>query len=101
KKGCRYIGAGLAGLFSVFCLLASFGIGNMSQVNSMTANVVTAGSQVGITIPEIAVGIFLFIAVGAAVLGGLKRIAAIAEKLVPFMLLLYFIGTLITKTSHT
>ncbi|MDO4649120.1 MAG: alanine/glycine:cation symporter family protein [Eubacteriales bacterium] len=100
KKGCKYIGAGLAGLFSVFCLLASFGIGNMSQVNSMVANVVTAGSQVGITIPAIAVGIALFIAVGVAVLGGLKRIASIAEKLVPFMVVLYFIGTMIIIISH-
>ena len=38
KKGCKMIGAVLAVLFSIFCVLASFGIGNMSQVNSMTAN---------------------------------------------------------------
>lgn len=100
KKGCKHIGAGLAVLFSLFCLLASFGIGNMSQVNSMVANVVNAGSSVGITIPAIAVGIFLFITVGIAVLGGLKRIAAIAEKLVPFMVVLYFIGSVIIIFSH-
>ncbi len=100
KKGCKYIGAGLAGLFSLFCLLASFGIGNMSQVNSMVANVVSAGSSVGVKIPEIAVGIALFLAVSVAVLGGLKRIAAIAEKLVPFMVVLYFIGTVIIIVDH-
>ncbi len=100
KKHCKKLGAVLAGLFSLFCLLASFGIGNMSQVNSMVANVVTAGSSIGITIPKIAVGIFLFIAVGVAVLGGLKRIAMIAEKLVPVMVVLYFIGTAIIIISH-
>ena len=42
KKGCKTIGIILATLFSCFCLLASFGIGNMSQVNSMVANVHTA-----------------------------------------------------------
>ncbi len=92
-RHCKHLGAVLAALFSLFCLLASFGIGNMSQVNSMVANVVSAGKSVGIAIPPIAVGIFLFAAIGIAVLGGLKRIAAIAEKLVPFMVLLYFIGT--------
>ncbi len=95
KRGCKQIGAILAVLFSLFCLLASFGIGNMSQVNSMVSNVVSAGTSIGITIPAIAVGIFLFVAVGSVVLGGLKRIASIAEKLVPFMVVLYFIGTAI------
>ena len=41
RKGCKKLGAGLAVLFSCFCLLASFGIGNMSQVNSMVSNVYT------------------------------------------------------------
>ncbi len=100
KKGCKAIGAGLAGLFSLFCLLASFGIGNMSQVNSMVANIVTAGNMVGVSISAVVVGVILFITVGIAVLGGIKRIAAIAEKLVPFMVILYFIGTAIIILSH-
>lgn len=41
-KGCKQIGAVLAVLFSAFCLLASFGIGNMSQVNSIAANMTSA-----------------------------------------------------------
>ena len=41
KPGCKGIGTVLAILFSLFCLLASFGIGNMSQVNSMVSNVNT------------------------------------------------------------
>ena len=60
KKGCKTIGAVLAALFSFFCLLASFGIGNMSQVNSIVSNVHTAFG-----IPTIATGIFLLVAVGA------------------------------------
>ncbi len=100
KPGLKTVGSVLAMLFSVFCLLASFGIGNMSQVNSMVSNVVTAGSSVGVTIPPIAVGIFLFIAVSAVILGGLKRVAATTEKLVPFMVVLYFIGTAIIIIMH-
>ncbi len=90
KKGCKQIGAVLAVLFSLFCLLASFGIGNMSQVNSMVSNVYTA-----FHIPKIVTGVILVIAVGAVIIGGLKRVASITEKLVPFMVVLYFVGALV------
>ncbi|MDO5344366.1 MAG: alanine/glycine:cation symporter family protein [Lachnospiraceae bacterium] len=95
KKGCKTLGAVLAVLFSCFCLLASFGIGNMSQVNSMVANVHTAFG-----IPAIATGIFLVLAVGLVILGGLKRIAAFTEKIVPFMVIAYLIGTFIIIFLH-
>ena len=95
KKGCKTIGAVLASLFSFFCLLASFGIGNMSQVNSIVSNVHTAFG-----IPTIATGIFLLVAVGAVILGGLKRVANITEKLVPFMVILYLLGTLVIICMH-
>lgn len=63
-KGCKQIGAVLAVLFSAFCLLASFGIGNMSQVNSIAANMTSAFS-----IPATATGIVLVL-VGALVIVG-------------------------------
>ena len=90
KPGLKGVGTVLAVLFSCFCLLASFGIGNMSQVNSMVSNVNTAFG-----IPTIATGVFLFIAVYAVIIGGLKRIASFTEKIVPFMVIAYFVGTLI------
>lgn len=90
KPGLKGVGTVLAVLFSCFCLLASFGIGNMSQVNSMVSNVNTAFG-----IPTIATGIFLFVAVSAVILGGLKRIASFTEKIVPFMVIAYLVGTLI------
>lgn len=95
KPGLKVVGTVLAILFSCFCLLASFGIGNMSQVNSMVSNVNTAFG-----IPTIATGIFLFIAVSAVILGGLKRIAAFTEKIVPFMVIAYLAGTLIIIVMH-
>lgn len=89
-KGCKQIGAILAGLFSAFCLLASFGIGNMSQVNSIAANMTSAFS-----IPATATGIVLVIIGALVIVGGLKRIAAVTEKLVPFMAIAYVIGALV------
>ena len=82
-------------MFSCFCLLASFGIGNMSQVNSMVSNIHHA-----FHIPNIAVGIFLFVAVGLVTIGGIKRIAAMTEKLVPLMVVLYLLGTLTIICMH-
>jgi AGCS family alanine or glycine:cation symporter len=95
KKGCKAIGAILAVLFSCFCLLASFGIGNMSQVNSITVNVNNA-----FNIPKVAIGAFLVVAVGLVTIGGIKRIAAITEKLVPFMVIIYLIGALFIIITH-
>lgn len=56
KKHCKYIGLILATLFSIFCLIASFGIGNLAQIQSIVSNVNTA-----FKIPPYATGIFLFI----------------------------------------
>ncbi len=89
-RGCKQIGAVLAVLFSAFCLLASFGIGNMSQVNSIAANMTSAFS-----IPATATGIVLVIIGALVIVGGLKRIAAVTEKLVPFMAIAYVIGALV------
>lgn len=95
RKGCKQIGSFLAVLFSIFCLLASFGIGNMSQVNSMTENLNHA-----FNIPKLAIGIFLVFAVGLVTIGGIKRIASMTEKLVPGMVVLYLIGTVTIIIMH-
>ncbi len=89
-KGLKQVGAVLAILFSVFCLMASFGIGNMSQVNSIAGNMNAAFS-----IPPYITGIILVVIAALVIVGGLKRIAAVTEKLVPFMAIAYIIGTLI------
>jgi AGCS family alanine or glycine:cation symporter len=90
KPGCKQIGAALAVLFSVFCILASFGIGNMSQINSIAVNM---GSTFGI--PSLVTGVFLMALAGLVIVGGLKRIASVTEKLVPFMAVIYLIGAII------
>lgn len=84
KKHCKEIATFLAVLFSIFCFLASFGIGNMTQVNSISLNINSAFG-----IPKRVIGVILVIAVGLVVIGGLKRIAAVTEKIVPFMVILH------------
>lgn len=89
KPGCKQIGAFLAVLFSCFCLLASFGIGNMSQVNSIASNMKAA-----FHVPAAVTGVALVILAGLVILGGIKRVASVTEKLVPFMALAYIVGAL-------
>lgn len=89
-KGFKQVGAVLAVLFSIFCLLASFGIGNMSQVNSISANMEAAFS-----IPPYITGIVLLVIAALVIVGGLKRIASVTEKLVPFMAIAYVLGALV------
>ncbi len=95
KKGCRQIGACLAVLFSIFCVLASFGIGNMSQINSIAVNLDSV-----FHIPSFVTGIALMIVAALVIVGGLKRIASVTEKLVPFMAVLYVIGCFIIVIAN-
>ena len=104
KKGCKYIGKVLAVLFCIFTMLASFGIGSMGQVNKIVANVATAfdvkalsSIEVfsGISLYNILLGVLIMILTALITLGGLKRIASVAEKIVPFMVVLYVIGSLV------
>ncbi len=90
KKGCAQIGAFLAIMFSTFCVLASFGIGNMSQINSIAANMNSAFG-----IPNFVTGFILMVLAGLVIVGGLKRIASVTERLVPFMAVIYVVGALI------
>lgn len=95
KPGCKGLGAGLAVLFSVFCLLASFGIGNMTQINSISGNM-----EAVFGLPNWLTGILLMILAGLVVLGGLKRIALVAEKIVPFMVILYIVGSIVILVTN-
>ena len=79
----------LAVLFAFFGTFASFGIGCMVQSNSVA---LSAQSTFGI--PVLATGIVLAILTAVVIVGGIKRIGAFTEKLVPFMAALYILGGL-------
>lgn len=79
----------LAVIFSIFCLVASFGIGNIAQINS-----ISTALQTSLQIPLWVTGAVVALVVAFVILGGLKRIASVTEKVVPFMALFYMLGTL-------
>ena len=96
----------LAALFAIFATLASFGIGNMSQVNSITGSVIgafsaftTVSAGMELTLKWI-IGILLAVLVAVILLGGIKRIGAVTEKLIPFMSIFYILFTLIVIGAH-
>lgn len=95
KKNCKTLGIVLATIFSMFCFLASFGIGNMTQVNSISGNLYNAFG-----VPSHITGIVVMVLAGLVIIGGLKRIAAVAETIVPFMVIVYMIGTIAIFVIH-
>ena len=103
KKGMKHVGKILAILFCIFAMLASFGIGSMGQVNKIVTNVaqafdVSALSSVevfsGVSLYNIILGAIIMVLTALITLGGLKRIANVAEKIVPFMVVLFVLGSL-------
>lgn len=79
----------LAAFFSAMVIVCSLGTGNFPQINSIANSMyATIGLENWIT------GAVLAIILGAVVLGGIKRIASVTEKLVPTMALLYLLGSL-------
>ena len=106
KKHCKTIGSVLAVLFSIFAILASFGIGNMGQINKIVLNMKSAffggvtATVGGMSVVSLACGIVLMILAALIVIGGLQRIATVAERVVPFMAVLYIIGSLIVFFTH-
>ena len=95
KKHCRVLGSVLAVLFCVFCLFASFGIGNMTQINTISTNM---NSTFGI--PNWITGVVLMIIAALVVIGGIKRIALVTEKIVPIMVIVYLLGTVGVCVMH-
>ena len=102
-KGCKWIGTILAVLFSIFAILASFGIGAMGQINKIVVNMVDAFKIPAleaipfgnVTMYHFVLGVILVVIAGLIILGGLKRIANFAEKVVPFMVVLFIVGSII------
>ena len=103
RKGFKTLGAVLASLFAIFAVLASFGIGNLSQINSIVINVNNTLTGLGVadghlgsfSVINLVTGFLLMFVAALVIVGGLKRIAQTAEKLVPFMSILYIIGAIV------
>jgi AGCS family alanine or glycine:cation symporter len=80
----------LGGAFAIFGALAGFGIGNMVQANS-----VADAMQTNLGVPFWITGVVMAVLVFAVLIGGIRRIAQVAGKLVPFMAIAYVAGGLV------
>lgn len=85
----------LAVIFAIATVLSSFGTGSLPQINSI-ANAVYATFG----IQHIVTGGILTVLLGFIMIGGIKRISQVSEKLVPFMAIFYFIGCLLVIFSN-
>ena len=90
----RIAGTVLSVLFSIFAVVASFGIGNMGQVASITESINTLILAEASTV-NLVTGLVLIVLLSLVILGGLRRIATTNEKIVPFMAVFFIIGSLI------
>ena len=90
-KGFKTLGTVAASLFAIFCIGGSFGGGNAAQSNTATLAIkqllglesTSAGAIIGLIMAGI---------VGLIIIGGIKRIASVTERVVPFMALLYVLA---------
>jgi len=88
------LGKVLAVIFAIFCVGGSFGGGNAFQANQATTQITTLlglhGGAVRTTI-----GVIMAILVAIVIIGGIKRIASVTEKLVPFMAIIYILASIV------
>ncbi len=98
-KGFKTLGKIAAALFAVFCIGGSFGGGNAAQSNQATIVLKELFGWES-TMAGFIVGVVLAILVGIIIIGGIKRIASVTEKVVPFMALIYILCCLFIIFSN-
>ncbi|KMZ52398.1 amino acid carrier protein [Dorea sp. D27] len=89
--GCKW----LAVLFAVFCILASLGMGNMTQANAMAG-----GLKEAFYVPTFVTGLAAMVLVGMVLFGGVRRIATVTERLIPLISLFYIAGGIIVLAAN-
>ena len=107
KNGLGKNWAWLGAIFCVLGCLASFGIGNMTQVNTIASSINTAITSFGgstgrvltvfgqdVPVSSIVIGVIVAVITALVLIGGIKRIGAVTEKLVPFMAVVYIVAAL-------
>ena len=93
ERGFVRLGKTLAVIFAVLCIGASFGGGNAAQSNQAAMQLVEAFGMTGGSARTI-IGLVMMVLVGIIIIGGIKRIASVTEKVVPFMALMYILACL-------
>ena len=103
----------LASIFCILAVLASFGIGNMTQVNSIASAINNALDTFGanaagsfvlfgqdVRISSIVIGALVAVVVGLVLFGGMKRLGTVTELMVPFMAAVYIIAAVVVVITH-
>ncbi|MEM6397249.1 MAG: alanine/glycine:cation symporter family protein [Bacteroidota bacterium] len=104
EKGGRLamLGKVLAIMFAVFCIGGSFGGGNMVQINQATNQLisVTGGTESVFYGRGWIFGLLMAITIGIVIIGGIKSIVKVTDKIVPFMVGIYILGALVVLGYH-
>lgn len=102
KRGLGTLGKICAGIFAIFCIGGSFGGGNMSQINQATEQLVsvTGGEASFLFGREWIFGGIMGLLVAVIIIGGIKSIAKVTEKIVPFMVAIYLSAALFIIFSN-
>lgn len=87
--------AWLGGAFAVFGLMASFGTGNMAQANSVSQSL-----EITFGINPVISGVVMAVLTAVVILGGVKNIGKVTEKIVPVMAIVYILGSLFAILSN-
>ncbi len=94
ERGMAGFGKVLAVVFAILCIGASFGGGNAFQSNQAAAQVMDS-LNVHAGFAGALIGVFFAVITGIVIIGGIKRIGSVAERLVPAMALIYVVASLI------
>jgi AGCS family alanine or glycine:cation symporter len=97
ERGMKPVGLALAGFFAVMCVFASFGGGNVFQVNQVTAQLVniTGGESSFFHDKQWVFGTIMALMTALVIIGGIQGIARVTDKLVPLMCVTYVVSCLI------
>lgn len=94
EKGLKGLGKVLGVIFAILCVGASFGGGNAFQSNQAAVQLTSMfGWEGGAT--GVIIGVVMAILVGIVIIGGIKKIASVTEKIVPFMAGIYVLASLV------
>lgn len=101
-KGMGRLGAFLAGFFAIMAIGASFGGGNMFQVNQAAQQfvVITGGQDTLIGQNTWIFGLIMAVLVAVVIIGGIKSIAQVTERIVPFMTIFYVVSAIIVIVTN-
>lgn len=85
----------LAVIFAVMCMIASFGVGNMTQVQAMASSL-----DLAFRVQPWLTGVVTAVILAVVLIGGIRRIGAFTERLVPFMVILYLGSAVVVLISQ-